>query len=76
VRSPPGRAAHPIAEHTAEAAVAAGAQGKFWEMHDSLLENQDALEDGDLLEYAAAIGLDLTRFSHEMIVASLCGADP
>jgi hypothetical protein len=60
-------AVHRNAERTTETTEAAGAQGKFWEMHDTLFENQDALEDEDLLEYAAAIGLDLTRFSREMI---------
>jgi protein-disulfide isomerase len=41
--------AHPHAEAAAEAAEAAGAQHKFWEMHDMLFEHQDALEDRDLL---------------------------
>ena len=58
---------HPHAEHAAEAAEAAGAQGKFWQMHDCLFENQQALEDRDLVNYAAAIGLDLQRFIDEMI---------
>ncbi|SPE59949.1 DSBA oxidoreductase [Verrucomicrobia bacterium] len=49
---------HPHAEHAAEAAEAAGARGAFWKMHDLLFENQDDLEDEDLLEYAAALGLD------------------
>jgi protein-disulfide isomerase len=57
---------HPHAERAAEAAEAAGAQGKFWEMHDLLYENQQALEDQDLLEYAALVGLDIPRFVHEM----------
>src|SRR5882757_8236610 len=41
---------HPHAERAAEAAEAAGAQKRFWEMHDVLYENQDALEDEDLAE--------------------------
>jgi protein-disulfide isomerase len=57
---------HPHAEHAAEAAEAAGAQGKFWEMHDMLYENQDALEDENLAQYAEALGLDVTRFIREM----------
>jgi protein-disulfide isomerase len=57
---------HPHAERAAEAAEAAGAQGKFWEMHDTLYEHQQALEDEDLLQYAAAIGLDLPRFAREL----------
>ena len=58
--------AHPNAEHAAEAAEAAGAQGKFWEMHDLLYENQDALEPEDLVQYARALKLDLKRFVLEM----------
>jgi protein-disulfide isomerase len=49
--------AHPHAEHAAEAAEAAGMQGKFWEMHDTLYENQDALDDEHLAQYAADLGL-------------------
>ena len=50
--------AHPHAEHAAEAAEAAGAQGSFWGMHDILFENQTALGDRYLAQYAAALGLD------------------
>jgi protein-disulfide isomerase len=57
---------HPHALHAAEAAEAAGAQGKFWQMHDTLFENQDALEDSDLVEYAATVGCDVDRFVREM----------
>ena len=57
---------HPHAESAAEAAEAAGAQGKFWEMHDLLFENQQSLEDEDLMEYAAKVGLDIPRFVREM----------
>jgi protein-disulfide isomerase len=53
---------HPHAEKAAEAAEAAGEQGKFWEMHDILYENQESLEEGDILEYAGGIGLDVSRF--------------
>src|SRR5262245_24887908 len=52
---------HPHAEHAAEAAEAADAQGRFWEMHELLFENQDALEDEDLARYAAELGLDAQR---------------
>src|SRR5260221_12513564 len=58
---------HPHAEHAAEAAEAAGAQGQFWEMHDSLYENQQALEDEDLAQYAEALGLDARRLMHEVL---------
>jgi protein-disulfide isomerase len=57
---------HPHAESAAEAAEAAGAQGSFWPMHDLLFEHQDALEDRDLLTYAAALDLDLERFAAEL----------
>jgi protein-disulfide isomerase len=52
---------HPHAEHAAEAAEAADSQGKFWEMHDRLFDNQEALEDEDLARYAVEIGLDADR---------------
>ena len=57
---------HPHAERAAEAAEAAGAQGKFWEMHDLLYENQQALEDEDLMKYAAWADLDINRFVRDM----------
>jgi protein-disulfide isomerase len=57
---------HPHAERAAQAAEAAGAQGKFWQMHDCLYENQHALEDEDLLKYGALVGLDIQRFVREM----------
>jgi protein-disulfide isomerase len=57
---------HPHARHAAEAAEAAGAQGKFWEMHEMLFAHQDALEDEDLVEYAATLGLDVDRFAREL----------
>jgi len=58
---------HPHSFRAAEAAEAAGAQGKFWEMHDLLFENQDALEDEDLAKYALALGLDARRLMEEVI---------
>jgi formate-nitrite transporter family protein len=58
--------AHPHSLRAAEAAEAAGAQGKFWEMHDELFAHQTALEDRDLIRYAKRIGLDVDRFSREM----------
>ncbi len=58
--------AHPHAERAAEAAEAAAVQGKFWEMHDYLFEHQDALEDSDLVQYAEALGLDRSKFEHDI----------
>ena len=57
---------HPHAEHAAEAAESAGEQGRFWEMHDLLYENQNALEDDDLAQYASALGLDARRLIREV----------
>lgn len=57
---------HPHSLRAAEAAEAAGAQGKFWEMHDELFMHQQALKDDDLLRYARRINLNTERFSHEM----------
>jgi protein-disulfide isomerase len=48
---------HPHAEHAAEMAEAAGSRGKFWPMHDLLFPNQHALDDQDLLAYAARLGI-------------------
>jgi protein-disulfide isomerase len=53
---------HPRARVLAAAAEAAGRQGKFWEMHDSLLEDQGHLDDPYLWERAERMGLDLDRF--------------
>jgi Na+/H+ antiporter NhaA len=53
---------HPNAQMAAEAAEAAGAQGRFWDMHDRLLEHQDELVPTDLARHANALGLDLHRF--------------
>jgi protein-disulfide isomerase len=56
---------HPRARVLAAAAEAAGMQGKFWEMHDSLLEDQGHLDDPHLWDRARALGLDLDRFEHD-----------
>jgi protein-disulfide isomerase len=53
---------HPHAQMAAEAAEAAGAQGKFWEMHDLLFEHQSALEQKHLVAYAQQLALDLNSF--------------
>lgn len=57
---------HPHAVHAAFAAESAAKQGKFWEMHDKLYENQQALEDHDLLMYARELGLETTQFTKDM----------
>jgi Na+/H+ antiporter NhaA len=57
---------HEHAQTAAEAAEAAAAQGAFWEMHDLLLEHQDALTAGDLGHYAEQLGLDRERFWEDL----------
>lgn len=53
---------HPHGEIAARAAVAAMQQGKFWEMHHALFDNQDKLEQADLERYAKELKLDLPKF--------------
>jgi protein-disulfide isomerase len=57
---------HPHALHAAFAAEAAATQGKFWQMHDSIFHHQHTLEDSDLAQFAAAVGLDMQQFAHDM----------
>ena len=57
---------HPHAQLAAEAAEAAADQGKFWEMHDQLLDHQDALTGKDLIRYAGELGLDIDRFTRDL----------
>jgi len=57
---------HPWAQQAAEAAEAAAGQGKFWEMHDLLLDRQEALRLPDLRRYAEEIGLDVEQFSDDL----------
>jgi formate-nitrite transporter family protein len=57
---------HHHAQQAAEAAEAAGAQGKFWEMHMLLFERQAALHTKDLIRYAGELNLDVQRFRNEL----------
>lgn len=57
---------HPHSQQAAEAAEAAGAEDKFWEMHRLLFENQDALDDLALVEYAQALDLNLENFEQAL----------
>jgi len=62
----PLRHSHPLAQQAAEAAEAAGSQGKFWEMHDRLFEARGAVERANLIKYAAEIGLDMEKFTEDL----------
>jgi protein-disulfide isomerase len=65
-RNFPITTSHPHAEQAAETAEAAAAQGRFWEMHDLLYENQKRLRERDLRAYAEQLGLDVERFDKEL----------
>ncbi|MBI4517632.1 MAG: DsbA family protein [Deltaproteobacteria bacterium] len=57
---------HPFAMDAAKASLAAGKQGKFWEMHDELFANSRALQPDKIREYAQKVGLDVAKFEADM----------
>ena len=57
---------HPIAEKAAEAGECAHEQGKFWEYHDKLYQNQDTLDDASFDTFAVSLNLDVSKF-HECL---------
>lgn len=61
-RDLPLESIHKNAFKASEAAHCAGEQGKFWQMHDRLFENQQALEVAKLTEHATAVGVDSKKF--------------
>jgi protein-disulfide isomerase len=65
-RNFPITTSHPDAELAAEAAEVAASQGRFWEMHDLLYENQDRLSESDLHGYAEQLGLDVGAFDEDL----------
>src|SRR6476469_1379905 len=64
---------HPHAQQTAEAAESAGVQKKFWDMHDLLYENQQALDYYHLVEYASILDLDIERFNNDLFSHAYAG---
>lgn len=58
---------HANAEPAARAALAAHQQGKFWELHDELFANQQALGEAQLAAYASALGLDMDRWRKDFV---------
>jgi protein-disulfide isomerase len=62
---------HEHAEPAARAALAAQAQGKFWEMHDQLFTHQETLNQPDLEGFAKKLGLDVDRFRTDMNAQAL-----
>ena len=65
-RNFPLNTVHAHAGVAAQAAEAAAAQGKFWEMHDLLYEHQHDLADADMVRYALKIGLEVYRFESDL----------
>jgi NhaA family Na+:H+ antiporter len=62
---------HPHARLAAQAAEAAALHGQFWPMHDLLFEHPKALEEADLMGYAASLGLDREAFAKDLHAASV-----
>ncbi|MEM3404329.1 MAG: DsbA family protein [Nitrososphaeria archaeon] len=58
---------HPNAKTAAEAAEAAASQGRFWEMHNILFENQDSLDIDSIKRYATTLNMNLQRFEKELL---------
>jgi len=65
-RNFPITTSHPQAEWAAETAEAAAVQGRFWEMHDALFENQPALDPQSLISYALDLELNVPQFELEL----------
>lgn len=65
---------HQYSEQAHEAALAAGAQGKFWQMHDLIFSNQGQLERADLLRYAEQLHLDVPVFQQALDTHAYAGA--
>jgi len=57
---------HPHAFMAAVATEAAARQGKFWEMHDIVFENQRSLDEENILRFASLLGLDTDRFREDL----------
>jgi protein-disulfide isomerase len=64
---------HPHAEQAAEAAEAAAAQGRFWQMYELLLTPSSQLDLGSLLDYAAGLDVDLDRFRADVVGRAYAG---
>ncbi len=64
---------HKDADRAAQATLAAGAQGKFWEMHDKLFANAKAMSEADVIKYAGEIGLDVEAFKADLTSGKFAG---
>jgi protein-disulfide isomerase len=73
-RNFPLREAHPHAEHAAEAAESVavhGGEAAFWDMHDLMFENQEALEDSALVAYGGSLGVDETALADDLVSGAM-----
>jgi NhaA family Na+:H+ antiporter len=62
----PNERAHPGATRLAEAAEAAGNQGRFWEMHDWIYDSDEPVTEARAIEHARSLGLDMARFTADL----------
>src|SRR4051794_2533781 len=62
----PNERAHPGAERIARAAEAAGKQGRFWEVHDSVYDRTSPITEQEVLEFARSLELDMARFAADL----------
>lgn len=62
---------HQNAREAAKAAEAAALQGKYWEMHNSIFENQEYLQSNDFISHAEKLGLDIQKFKKDMQLSSI-----
>ena len=62
---------HSKAQAAHDAAESANQQGKFWEMHDKIFENQRVMSPENYLKYAAEIGLDVDKFKSDLASATV-----
>ncbi|HKC36310.1 MAG TPA: DsbA family protein [Chitinophagaceae bacterium] len=65
-RNFPLKKVHPLAMTAAIASEAAGLQGRFWEMHDLLFENQIKLTPNNILIFAERMGLEMADFKNDL----------
>lgn len=64
-RNFPLNESHPLAMTAAMAAEAAGKQGRFWEMHDQIFENQSQLNSNSFIDFASKLSLDIKQFTND-----------
>ncbi|HXJ02512.1 MAG TPA: Na+/H+ antiporter NhaA [Micropepsaceae bacterium] len=62
----PNERAHPGAGVISRMAEAAGRQGKFWEIHDWIYDQQPPVKEADLRDFVASLGIDMERFDHDV----------